>query len=369
MAFDTFSVSQTPALFRVAYVSRARKSMAPFEIAQIVAKASKRNIERHVSGVLLYGDGVFLQWLEGPASDVWKLMADISVDPRHRDVKILEARQIKERRFARWPMHLDSHVLPPASFVAAELTGHTLPALVEAALDDLDAEYDRDAVRTHGASLCDLSFLNALRTPLADRPAMFPEAALDSLRTRAELVDETCRTMARGWEEDTWSEFEIMIGLTQLNGLWQKTDRALDPLGASRALNIVVPANSSEVLTATVKTDLFRTAGVSVHVLFEQDSEKLSAALGQDDRTPVLVAGPRVGLGDSAAQAEALAERLQKRFQWRAVHLGGRTSGPLATWPERLALRPANADRVEQRAAQWLGRAALEAISGAQRTP
>lgn len=363
MAFDTFSAQQTPKLFRITYVSRTTKPMTPSDISRLVNRATQRNSQRHVSGVLLYGDGVFLQWLEGPANDVCKLMADISVDPRHRDVRILAAGNIPNRRYGRWPMQLYPHALDPAFFLAAEVRGAALPALVEVAFDDLDALYHRDAEKTDGATLCDAAFLAALRTPMAGPPTTFPKAAQCSLRTRAELVDETCRKMARGWQDDTWSAFEIFRGLSQLNGLWQQTDRTLDPFASRRSLNIVVPTNSAEILTATVKTDLFREAGVSVSVLFEQDSAKLSAALGGNDTTPVLVAGPRVGLGDSFAQAEALAERLQKRFQWRAVHLGGRTSGPLATWPERLALRPDDADLIEERAAQWLGFAALETVA------
>ena len=56
--------------------------------------------------MLYYGDGCFLQYLEGPRDLVEPLAEEIERDPRHRDYKVLRKQAVAARRFFDWSMKL-----------------------------------------------------------------------------------------------------------------------------------------------------------------------------------------------------------------------------------------------------------------------
>ena len=73
-------------------------------IARILAKSRKNNAKLDVVGGLLFGEGYFLQCLEGDASVVQNLYSKIETDPRHRDVTVLLQSSISTRTFGAWSM-------------------------------------------------------------------------------------------------------------------------------------------------------------------------------------------------------------------------------------------------------------------------
>ena len=73
-------------------------------MARILAKSRKNNTQRQIVGGLLFGDGCFLQCLEGEAQAVQALYMKIAADPRHRDVTVLSQRPIVQRSFGAWSM-------------------------------------------------------------------------------------------------------------------------------------------------------------------------------------------------------------------------------------------------------------------------
>ena len=56
--------------------------------------------------MLVYDEGNFFQWLEGPVLSVDKLWRSIQNDPRHRDVRVLGKHSIPVRLFGDWEMRL-----------------------------------------------------------------------------------------------------------------------------------------------------------------------------------------------------------------------------------------------------------------------
>ena len=77
-------------LVRLLYVSR-------------VADTSRaHNPSTGITGVLCYGDGVFLQAIEGGRSAINALYSHIQRDPRHRQIELLHYEEITERRFGCW---------------------------------------------------------------------------------------------------------------------------------------------------------------------------------------------------------------------------------------------------------------------------
>lgn len=73
-------------------------------IEAIVATARARNAALDVTGALLSTETRFAQVLEGPADSVEAVLASISRDPRHQDVRVVIDQDLPERRFGRWAM-------------------------------------------------------------------------------------------------------------------------------------------------------------------------------------------------------------------------------------------------------------------------
>ena len=69
------------------------------------SSAQRHNLTCGITGVLVFGSGVFFQWIEGPAAAVRKLMASLHRDPRHYDIISLDQSEEKrERLYPNWQM-------------------------------------------------------------------------------------------------------------------------------------------------------------------------------------------------------------------------------------------------------------------------
>jgi hypothetical protein len=94
-----------PPLCNLVYCSRATAGVGEDEVARIVATARQRNPVLGITGLLVFGSGVFFQWLEGPSDNVARLMAMLCADPRHDDIVVLtETDEVHERVFPDWDM-------------------------------------------------------------------------------------------------------------------------------------------------------------------------------------------------------------------------------------------------------------------------
>ncbi|BFZ55319.1 hypothetical protein PYCC9005_002359 [Savitreella phatthalungensis] len=91
-------------LYQLVYLSSAEHLLEDSELVSILAASRRNNIKRNVTGLLLYHDGNFIQFLEGPAHQVDALYERISLDVRHRGVLRLLRREIAKRDFGEWTM-------------------------------------------------------------------------------------------------------------------------------------------------------------------------------------------------------------------------------------------------------------------------
>jgi hypothetical protein len=90
-------------LVRLLYCSRAVDASAE-AVETILREARDHNPACGITGILCYGDGVFLQCIEGSRMEVSGLFATIQKDDRHKDVALLHYEEIFERRFPGWSM-------------------------------------------------------------------------------------------------------------------------------------------------------------------------------------------------------------------------------------------------------------------------
>jgi hypothetical protein len=90
-------------LVRLLYCSRAVDT-SPEAIDSILQQSREHNPLSGITGILCYGEGIFLQCIEGGRMQVSELFGSIQKDPRHKDVALLLYEEISERRFGGWSM-------------------------------------------------------------------------------------------------------------------------------------------------------------------------------------------------------------------------------------------------------------------------
>lgn len=91
-------------MIRLSYISQASKEYSDEEIDALLAKSRANNRALDITGVLYYGNGMFMQVLEGPAEAVDQTFRKIRKDPRHHDVHLVERVPIDERSFGDFNM-------------------------------------------------------------------------------------------------------------------------------------------------------------------------------------------------------------------------------------------------------------------------
>ncbi|WHQ70497.1 BLUF domain-containing protein [Methylorubrum extorquens] len=94
-----------PALHHFVYCSRASDGIDDAEVGRIVESAQRHNLASGITGVLVFGSGVFFQWIEGPAAPLQKLIASLYGDSRHYDIVSLDqSEEERERLYPNWDM-------------------------------------------------------------------------------------------------------------------------------------------------------------------------------------------------------------------------------------------------------------------------
>ena len=89
------------------YCSRAVHDMDKEALEKIIATAKYHNPRFGITGLLVFGSGIFFQWLEGPKDNVSSLFKIICADPRHSNVVLLTKEdEFRERLFPNWDMEL-----------------------------------------------------------------------------------------------------------------------------------------------------------------------------------------------------------------------------------------------------------------------
>ena len=123
-----------PLLHNVVYCSQAGPDMDDAAVAKIIDISRRKNPEQGITGLLVFGSGIFFQWLEGPRDNVTRLMATIDADRRHNNVVHLSVTdEVRERMFPDWDMEL--------------VTGEDIRDVLDDALDNAKDEKSSAVLR------------------------------------------------------------------------------------------------------------------------------------------------------------------------------------------------------------------------------
>ena len=91
-------------MIQLSYASTAPQPMTAAQLLSILQQCYGHNALNDVTGLLIYGNGTFLQALEGEEDVVVPLYKKIARDPRHADVKCLNSKPIEARQYPEWSM-------------------------------------------------------------------------------------------------------------------------------------------------------------------------------------------------------------------------------------------------------------------------
>lgn len=96
-----------PPIHQIVYCSRAAAGINDAAVEGILKSAHRNNPRNGITGLLVFGGGMFFQWIEGPRANIRKLMEVIKADSRHESVVVLsETEEVRERLFPDWDMEL-----------------------------------------------------------------------------------------------------------------------------------------------------------------------------------------------------------------------------------------------------------------------
>ena len=105
---DPLETVEDSALVQLVYVSSitlsTRLKASIFD--EVEGHARDYNEQHGITGTLCYGNGHFLQCIEGEKSNVLALQKRIFADSRHKNVQVLLLQVLDQRSFADWRMRL-----------------------------------------------------------------------------------------------------------------------------------------------------------------------------------------------------------------------------------------------------------------------
>ncbi|MFM8898502.1 MAG: BLUF domain-containing protein [Burkholderiales bacterium] len=93
-------------LFCLAYTSSATRMLMEVGLEKLLTDARSRNWSLGVTGVLLYDDGNFFQYLEGQRQALHQVYERIQHSRQHHNLIELVQQPIQKREFLNWNMGL-----------------------------------------------------------------------------------------------------------------------------------------------------------------------------------------------------------------------------------------------------------------------
>ncbi|WP_158746543.1 BLUF domain-containing protein [Acidisphaera sp. L21] len=323
--------SSGQALSTIVYRSRAVRALGPSALRELTLAAQSRNNREAVTGLMLYDQDRFFQWLEGPPECVDRIMTSIRNDTRHTDIEVLNAQSATRRMFDGWSMKLAAQVPtqwrgdvidPPQDVVAQlhlrpEIAPSLLIRLVAVSVDmrqpHLSGEASPAALRKNTAAILKSVFLSTVIPALADGHGIVVQpdetwpasnrvrelvdlliapdqtAAVELIREMrdinapampiyATLFEPAARRLGDLWSEDFCSEFDVTMALSRLQTAARlvSTGRCSEmPWRPNSAVLVVPEPGELHQLGAALDSDVLRNAGWSPHSEFPTSDQAL----------------------------------------------------------------------------------------------
>ncbi len=124
--------TEKSALIQLVYISNltVKGRLNTFVFEEVESEASANNKQQGITGILCYGNGQFMQCIEGTKAEVLALQKRIFADKRHKNTTVLSVKAIDKRNFNDWRMRLmflERWLWSPATKKQAENLSPFLP--------------------------------------------------------------------------------------------------------------------------------------------------------------------------------------------------------------------------------------------------
>lgn len=111
-------------MHHIIYLSAAVRPLTDDDLTLLLTQCRRNNERLGVTGALVYGDGQFMQVMEGEEVAVRELYQRLATDPRHTGLMKLADKDIPHRSFGSWRMAFER--VSAEDFSA--LAGYSSPA-------------------------------------------------------------------------------------------------------------------------------------------------------------------------------------------------------------------------------------------------
>ncbi|MFT5709728.1 MAG: hypothetical protein ACI8QT_000415 [Halioglobus sp.] len=89
---------------QVVYISQATGTLTESELNELLEVSRRNNKKYGITGALLYLENAFIQVIEGGDAAISQLLGKLTVDTRHRNIRILSDNLAQGRNFQNWSM-------------------------------------------------------------------------------------------------------------------------------------------------------------------------------------------------------------------------------------------------------------------------
>lgn len=315
-------------LSSLVYESRATAALAEHEVQQLIASAQERNLKEGVTGLLVYDQGHFLQWLEGPTEGLGRIWQSIRNDRRHTAITVLGECTTPVRFFGSSPMTLGNRqadgtggserrsAIEPASFLRrVPMTGPSVLAGMTHSVVDQALEQAARMVKTNRGAL--KAVIDGVIVPelLArhSTPALLPVvidprapelarlllateptaafALIDNLRADGRSMMQLCaglfepaaRALGDLWMSDDCVDVEVTLGLGHLRTALRRISIDKSSIDGPRlhlpqphAVLVAPTPREPHLLGSAIASEMFWRAGWEVRCEFPDTDAVLS---------------------------------------------------------------------------------------------
>ena len=292
------------------YRSTATGPISPAQLDSLVARARRRNADSGITGALYFGEGSFLQWLEGDPATVHDLFDAIGRDRRHSGIRILSCGPVTERMFSGWGLRL---VTSSESF---DTQCHAVQSNSHPGLPDR-------AIERVALSLCE-----GQSRQLSQKLSVAGLRPVDQVR----ICERVQRAMFALWEQDRVHEIDIAIGLERLlRALRHETPPQLASTKARNLTLVTGFPDEPHLEGTTLASTVLTAAGHSVLSLSGYSMDELISAVQEAECPVAVVTTSSVFAREQQVPAlGAFRERLRQVAPDLRCVLYGKLSGPLA---------------------------------------
>ncbi len=107
-------------------IYKSTPTLTEKDLPEIAEQSKHNNIDKWLTGLLVYGNNEFIQVLEGAENDIKTLYQKLLSDKRHTNLKVVKKGILERRYFPTWSMGFHSVNKEEMELIDKALEGHSI---------------------------------------------------------------------------------------------------------------------------------------------------------------------------------------------------------------------------------------------------